>query len=385
MKAGIYVRLSKEDMRFGGDESESIENQKTLLTEYADNHNWTIYKIYSDDNMSGKYSDEDDKRIGFHNMIQDAQDGKFDIVLCKTQSRFSRNASVVEKYVEHLFREWNIRFVTVVDNADNFDTRNKKARQINSLVNEWFLEDLSENVKEVYMHKMKNGEYLAPFAPFGYKKDLKVKNHLIVDETLSDAVKSIFSMYLAGLSGEKIADKLNELNVPSPSSVLSGVEKPWRGDSVYRILHNRAYIGSTHQHKEETYSYKSRRRRKIPVSEQIEIKNTHEAIIDADNFERVQNKLSQRRKKSERKRAFFSGILICGKCKSNMHTNTNAYNRRYYRCKNKACSCLGKGLREDEVIKWLNENGGDEAMRKRIKIEACYENEWNFKICFNGR
>lgn len=383
MKAALYVRLSKEDIRLGGEESESIENQKMLLSEYAENHNWRIYKIYSDDNMSGKYSDEDDKRIGFHEMIEDAKKRLFDIVLCKTQSRFSRNASVVEKYVEHLFREWNIRFVTVVDNADNFDTRNKKARQINSLVNEWFLEDLSENIKEVYLYKMKNGEYLAPFAPFGYKKDDERKNHLIVDERLKNAVKSIFSMYLEGLSGAHIAEKLNECSVPSPYCVLTGIKKPWRGDAVYRVLHNRAYIGSTHQHREETYSYKSRKRRKIPEYEQIEIKNTHEAIIDIDEFEAVQAKLSQRRKKSERHRALFSGILICGECKCNMHTNTNSYNRRYYRCKNPSCGCVKKGIREEAVLEWAEENGID-IFEKRLKIEAEYKNSWILILCDYG-
>jgi DNA invertase Pin-like site-specific DNA recombinase len=381
LKAGLYVRLSKEDVRLGGEESDSIENQKKLLSEYAQNHDWTIYKIYSDDNMSGKFSDEDDKREGFHNMIEDAKNGLFDIVLCKTQSRFSRNASVVEKYVEHLFREWNIRFVTVIDNADNFDMRNKKARQINSLVNEWFLEDLSENIKEVYMMKMKNGEYLAPFAPFGYKKDENRKNHLVRDEEHSEIVKSIFSMYLSGMSGEKIAEKLNSENVISPQSAIDGKAKPWRGDSVYRILHNRAYIGSTHQHREETYSYKSRRRRKVPPCEQIEIENTHESIIEKDTFNLVQEKLSNRRVKSERKKALFSGILLCGECKKNMHTNTNAYNRRYYRCKNKNCRCCGKGLREDFLTDWLKKEGYGFPER----IEASFSDGWSFKICINGR
>lgn len=384
MKAALYVRLSKEDIGIYAEESESIENQKMLLTEYAEKHGWGIYKIYSDDNMSGKYSDEDDKRKGFHEMIEDARAGRFDIVLCKTQSRFSRNASVVEKYVEHLFREWNIRFVTVVDNADNFDIRNKKARQINSLVNEWFLEDLSENIKEVYLCKMKNGEYLAPFAPFGYKKDGERKNHLIIDENLRGAVEKIFSMYLEGFSGARIADKLNADAIPSPHFVLTGIKKPWRGDAVYRILHNRAYIGSTHQHREETYSYKSRKRRKIPEEEQIEIKNTHEAIISAEEFDAVQKKLAQRRKKSERQKALFSGILICGECKSNMHTNTNSYNRRYYRCKNPSCTSPKKGIREEEILKWTKENKVD-IFKTRVKIEAEYKASWELKICTYGR
>lgn len=379
MKAGLYVRLSKEDIRFGGDESESIENQKKLLVEYAQKKEWEIYDIYADDNMSGKYSDEDDKREGFHRLLGDAEAGRFDIVLCKTQSRFSRNASVVEKYVEQLFREWNVRFVTLVDNADNFDTRNKKARQINSLVNEWFLEDLSENIKEVYLYKMKRGEYLAPFAPFGYVKDANVRNHLLKDEKLGSVVSEIFDMYLSGLSGEKIAASLNARGVPSPSEVIGKNANKWRGDSVYRILKNRAYIGSTRQHLEETYSYKSRRRRKIPPEEQIEVKNTHEALVDEEIFMLVQKKLSARRAKSVRKRALFSGVLVCGECGKNMHTNTNSYNRRYYRCKNRQCPLCGKGVREEAVLKWSGENSPCK------KIAAFYSEGWSFKNCLYGR
>lgn len=347
------------------------------MTRYAKNEGWEIFRVYSDDNKSGKFSDEDDKREGFRQMLSDAQMRKFDIVLCKTQSRFSRNASVVEKYVEGLFREWDIRFVTVVDNADNFDTRNKKARQINSLVNEWFLEDLSENIKEVYMYKMKKGEYLAPFAPYGYRKDEKIKNHLVIDKDEAETVKRIFEMYISGLSGEKIADALNLENIPSPSAAKGRVSGRWKGDSVYRILHNKAYIGTVHQHREESYSYKSRRRRKVPEYEQIEVRNAHEAIIEEETFNRAQERFS-RRKAPARRSAELSKRLVCGECGKNMHTNLNRAGVRYYRCRNAECP-MKKGVREDEALRWAEENGVFAPQKIAVHLNP-WENTFTFSL-----
>ena len=347
------------------------------MTRYAKNEGWEIYRVYSDDNKSGKFSDEDDKREGFRQMLEDAKMKKFDIVLCKTQSRFSRNASVVEKYVEGLFREWGIRFVTVVDNADNFDLRNKKARQINSLVNEWFLEDLSENIKEVYMYKMKKGEYLAPFAPYGYRKDEKVRNHLVVYEKEAETVRKIFDMYISGMSGEKIADELNLENIPSPSAAKGKGKKAWKGDSVYRMLHNKVYIGTVHQHREESYSYKSRRRRKVPEYEQIEVKNAHEAIVAEDIFKRAQERLGG--KKARRNiGAELSKRLVCGECGKNMHTNLNVSGVRYYRCKNPECP-MKKGVREDEALNWEKENGVFPPQKIAVSLNP-WKNTFTFSL-----
>lgn len=380
MTVGIYVRLSKEDLHMEKEESESIENQRKMLSDFAAKRGWEIYKVYSDDNESGKFSDEEDLRDGFRRLINDAKRGCFDCVLCKTQSRFSRNAAMVEKYVEHLFPQWGIRFVTVVDNADNFDRRNKKARQINSLVNEWFLEDLSENIKEVYRYKMKKGEYLASMPPFGYVKDKFVKNHLVPCEKYSLVVKEIFDMYASGMCGEKIADILNEKDIPSPGLTMGKSKNPWRSDSVYRILHNRVYIGSAHQHKEETYSYKTRKRRQVPQSEQIEVKNTHTAIIDENLFNLVQEKLKKKGKSGKRSTPVFSGILICGECMKNMNSNLNSYKKRYYRCRNKLCP-EKKGISEEFIKKWVSENPASE---EDLRIKATYKSTWSLQYCVNG-
>ena len=147
MKAAIYCRLSEEDRnkQCETDDSGSIRNQKAMLMQYAAGQGWEIYHIYSDDDYTGS----DRRRPEFNRLLADAKAHKFDIVLCKTQSRFTRELELVEKYIHGLFPIWGIRFVSIVDNADTANKGNKKSRQINGLVNEWYLEDMSDNIRSV--------------------------------------------------------------------------------------------------------------------------------------------------------------------------------------------------------------------------------------------
>ena len=150
----IYTRLSKEDEDKQQPESESIQNQKSLLISYAVERGWDIYHIYCDEDYSGA----DSLRPDFNKMIEAAKEKKFQIILCKSQSRFTRDMELVEKYIHGLFPIWGIRFIAVADNADTEIKGNKKARQINGLINEWYLEDLSENIRMVFDMKRRQGQ-----------------------------------------------------------------------------------------------------------------------------------------------------------------------------------------------------------------------------------
>ena len=134
MKVAIYCRLSEEDRNKVNkeDDSNSIKNQKAMLIQYALSQDWDLYDIYSDDDYAGS----DRNRPQFKRLLADAESRKFDIILCKTQSRFTRELELVEKYIHGLFPVWGIRFVSIVDNADTANKGNKKSRQINGLVNE---------------------------------------------------------------------------------------------------------------------------------------------------------------------------------------------------------------------------------------------------------
>lgn len=202
----IYVRLSDEDRykKNKNDDSESIANQKSMLLKHALEQGWEVVAIYSDDDYSGT----DNNRPGFNKMIEECEKGEVDIVLCKTQSRFSRDMEVIERYIHNKFIEWGVRFVSIVDNADTDVAGNKKSRQINGLVNEWYLEDLSDNVRRSLQNKREDGLFLGSFAPYGYKKDPNNKNKLLIDPVAAEIVKEIFSMYKSGMGYYKIAKNL---------------------------------------------------------------------------------------------------------------------------------------------------------------------------------
>jgi len=215
-KVGIYVRLSDEDRdkKNSADESESIQNQKSMLLQYCAERGWEIYDIYCDEDYSGA----DRNRPDFNRMLKDCEDGKINTVVCKTQSRFSRDMEIIERYIHGKFLEWEVRFVSIVDHADTNVKGNKKARQINGLINEWYLEDLSENVRRTLNHKKKNGEFCGSFAPYGYMKDPDNKNHLIIDEKPAEIIREIFDMFLSGMGYQLIAKELNNRGVLNPSS-----------------------------------------------------------------------------------------------------------------------------------------------------------------------
>ena len=373
----IYLRLSKEDIDSGENESESIQNQKSMLTDYARKNNWVIYEIYCDEDYSGAYSGSENTRPGFNKMIADAESGKFNVILCKSQSRFSRNMEVIEKYIHGKFTEWGIRFVGLIDNADTEVKGNKKARQINSLINEWYLEDLSENIKAVFKDKMKRGEYLAAFPPYGYSKDKNNKNHLVVNKDTAWVVKQIFSWHHEGYGASKICRMLNDLEIPNPrkQQEIDGLRKTffyrpeekgiWSTTTVGDILNNQVYCGDVVQHTREKVSYKSKVIRRIADDERIIIKNMHEAIISHEEFFETQKRLSVRRKATGTgKIHILSGKVFCYACGKPMQKNhTETANGRidYLRCRDKYAyssknRCDTPNIRIDVILNALQMN-----------------------------
>jgi DNA invertase Pin-like site-specific DNA recombinase len=354
--------LSKEDEETGR-ESESIVNQKALLTEYARECGWDIYKIYCDEDYSGI----DRARPQFNALIHDAQAGHFEIVLCKTQSRFTRDMELVEKYIHHDFLLWGIRFVALVDNADTEVKGNKKARQINGLVNEWYLEDLSENIKAVLDHKRKQGDFIGSFAAYGYIKDPENHNKLLPDPMAAAVVRRIFTLYLQGFGKQKITELLNKEGVANPtlykqnlglayvnqSGAYAGL---WNKTTVGRILQNELYTGSMVQGKRRKISYKDKTCTEIPRRDWIRVENTHEPIIEKEVFERVQDLMSLRTRAQESGEIhLLAGKVFCADCGSilsKVNSGGKGTEKAYLRCKlhaqNKAL-CSGHYIRLEQL------------------------------------
>ena len=333
-RAVLYLRLSKEDVNKlnQGDDSASIVNQRLLLLNYARENRFAVWKIYSDDDESGLYDD----RPGFEQLIEDAKAGQFDVVIAKSQSRFSRNMEHIERYLHHDFVLWNIRFIGVTDHADTREIGNKKARQINSLVNEWYCEDLSNNIRSVFRAKMEDGQFLGASAPYGYVKDPADHNHLIVDVKAAAVVREIFHLYLQGYGKGKIASLLSDRNILIPTLYKQQIRKEnyrngkllqetktWSYQTIHSILNNETYIGNLVQNRANKISYKDRKVKALPKDQWIIVPNTHEPIISKTVWNLVREQQVRRTKSllAGRNNDCLSGMVYCGDCKKAMRRN----------------------------------------------------------------
>lgn len=353
----IYTRLSEEDRdkRNSDDDSESIQNQKKLLIQYAVDKEWEIFRIYSDDDYTGS----DRNRPEFQRLIKDAENKKFNIILCKTQSRFTREMELVEKYLHYLFPLWGVRFVSVVDNVDTDNKGNKKARQINGLINEWYLEDISENIRSVFDNKRQNGLHIGSYALYGYKKDPEHKGHLIIDIEAAEIVHEIFELYASGFGKMHIARMLNERGIPPPSKYrmlkeenLSGnhVASIWHYSVISNMLTNDMYIGNMVQGRYGSISYKTKKNYPKPQDKWIRVEHTHEPIIENELWDRVQKLIDIKLKPSTETKqiGLFTGKVRCKYCGAIMRSHISNDKRRYLTCStyynSKSCRCVTVAL-----------------------------------------
>lgn len=357
----IYCRLSEEDRNKQSktDDSGSIQNQKSMLLQYALEQGWELYNIYSDDDYTGA----DRRRPEFNRLLQDAKQRKFDIILCKTQSRFTRELELVEKYIHGLFPIWGIRFISIVDNADSANKGNKKSRQINGLVNEWYLEDMSENIRSVLVNRRKNGFHIGAFALYGYKKDPEQKGHLIIDEEAAAVVREVFTLFSKGYGKTAIARMLNDRGIPNPTEYkrLHGLryKQPktknstlWKYAAISDMLTNEIYIGNMVQGKYGSVSYKTKQNRPRPKSEWYIVEGTHEPIIDRALWNSVQTLIAQRTKPfASGTVGLFAGKARCAHCGYIMRS-TKSRGKHYLQCPSRHVSkdaCTGSFISVDKL------------------------------------
>lgn len=361
MKVALYCRLSEEDKnkQFESDDSQSIQNQKSMLLQYAMEKGWEIYNIYSDDDYTGA----DRNRPEFKRLLEDAENRKFNIVLCKTQSRFTRELELVEKYIHGLFPVWGIRFVSIVDNADTADKGNKKSRQINGLVNEWYLEDMSENIKSVLTNKRMNGLHIGAFALYGYLKDPNQKGHLIIDEEAAAVVREVFTLFSKGYGKAAIARILNDRNILNPTEYkrLHGLryQQPktkqstlWKYFAISDMLINEIYIGNMVQGKYGSVSYKTKANKPRSKEQWYVVRGTHEPIIDMELWNSVQALVSQKAKPyATGQIGLFARKARCMNCGYVMRSS-KCHGKHYLKCSSRHVAkdaCTGSFVSVDRL------------------------------------
>lgn len=329
-KVGIYCRLSVDDASnsakaksyIPGDESVSIENQYEILSKFVMLNGWIEVKTYRDDGYSGGNF----QRPGFLEMLKDARHGLINLILVKDLSRLGRDFVEVGRYTDVIFPSLGCRFVSVLDCLDS-EGDNTDMLHFRSLMNDYHLKDLSGKIKSVLYAKKKSGQYLTAYAPYGYRKSDEDKHRLVVDEEAAAVVREIYRMRCSGMAYGKIAAALNAKSILSPRWHLElhygkrgscKYSKLWTYAAVKNILNDTVYLGTITQNHTGTRSYKDRTMIRKPETEWIRHENAHEAIIEPEVWEAVQEKnravKQQVTNHAAPLPALFTGKLVCAGC-----------------------------------------------------------------------
>ena len=345
---GMYIRLSKEDLKKakeGKDDSNSVKNQRDLLTEFCQRHadEFRSSEEYVDDGHTGTDANRED----FQRLLSDVMKGKINCVIVKDLSRFARNYSDAGSLIDNLFVQMGVRFISLAENVDSYrdpDSVSNILVPITNVMNDNYCFQTSKKIRQVFDYKRRNGQYIASYAPYGYLKDPKDKHKLVVDPDAAPVVKLIYSLLLKGTSKRAIGIYLNEHGIPSPSVYKQSKGLPvgkkgsghtmWTGHMIHAILTNPTYAGDLAQGRYRVKSYKVHEIEAVPEDEWVRVSNTHEAIIDRETFDMVQSLLKRDTRTSPQGREVhvFSGFLKCADCGRALTRSSNKNGNVYYAC-----------------------------------------------------
>ena len=221
-RLGKYIRLSKEDLLRGRDESNSVVNQRRLLEQYHQAHLDEFYEgaeadVYVDDGKTGT----DTNREDFQRLLSDISSGRINCVIVKDLSRLSRNYTDAGNLIENLFVRLNVRFISLAEGVDSYrnpDSVSNIIVPITNVMNDQYCYQTSKKIRQVFDMKRRNGEFIGSYAPYGYVKDPGDKHALLVDPEAAEVVKSIFSMFLSGMNKRGITYYLNDHGVLCPTA-----------------------------------------------------------------------------------------------------------------------------------------------------------------------
>jgi len=323
-KIGMYIRLSRED---GDDlESESIGNQRSLITGYLLANGVTPSGEYVDDGYSGCNFN----RPGFQRLLMDIEAKKINLVITKDLSRLGRDYIDTGNYVERIFPEKNVRYIAINDDIDTFrETSGSDMMPFKLSMNDMYAKDISKKVRSSLLTMKKDGKYCGSVPPYGYMRDPNDKYKLIPDPQTAPVVKQIFDLYINGYSTSNIGHILTTAGVKTPILCDGLVNRSykfdhpeiWKHSAVSNILKNKIYTGCLIQHTSSNLSYKNKKRKPIPESEWIIKENAHEAIIDEKTYELAQNIRNSYNNYEKGRRDveyILSGLLFCKDCGGRM-------------------------------------------------------------------
>lgn len=326
----LYERLSHDDELQG--DSNSIANQKKLLEKFAGENGLTNIRHYTDDGWSGGNFD----RPAWNRMVQDIEHDRIGCVLVKDMSRVGRDYLQVGFYTEVVFPKQGVHFIAVANGVDSDKDESSEFAPFLNVLNEWYLRDISKKIRATVQLKAKNGKPVTNTLPFGYLRNPENKNEWIVDEEAADVVRRVFHLILSGRNANEAARILTEEQIPTPSCHrylhssgscrMPKYPYTWNSRSVRDIINNPVYYGCTVNFRTANDSYKAKKRHLQQPSEWQIIENTHEAIIEKNEWlqarqmlENVTNKNAARKKYSHP----LEGYVYCADCGSRMYYHHN--------------------------------------------------------------
>lgn len=369
-RTALYTRLSRED----GDklESDSIANQKALLEAVLARQPELLFAgLFVDDGYTGTNFE----RPEFQRMLTEIEAGRVDCVLVKDLSRFGRDYIDVGRYLERLFPQYGVRFIAVNDNIDSEKGPYDMLLPVKNVFNEQYARDISRKVRSAFQTKQQSGAFVGAFPSYGYQKDPADHNRLIVDPCAAPVVQRVFSLFESGVGKIKIAKLLNEEGIPCPSEYkrLHGeryhngrrIDRTtyWTYTTIHRMLQNQMYAGNMEQGKAPRQSLHGKAK-PLDKSQWAVVEGTHEPIIGASQWERVQSLLQKdtRSMDFEQNVSPFAGFLRCGDCgramsKSNHRSGVSYCCGSYKRYGPTVCTRHGitQGELEEIILSDLNQ------------------------------
>lgn len=362
-----YVRLSRED----GDkeESNSVTGQKDLIRDFLHRHpEFRECGMKVDDGYTGSNFN----RPAFQEMLVDVKAGKINCIVVKDLSQFGREYLDAGEYIERIFPFLGVRFIAINDNYDSLH-RNEGSDDLiipfKNLINEAYCRDTSVKIRSQLEIKRQRGDFIGPFATFGYRKDPDDHHKLLIDDYAANVVRDIFKWKLEGVSSGDIADRLTRTGIPTPmdykrsqgmrykTSFRVKVESEWSANMVLRILKNPVYIGTLEQGRVTTPNYKIKRLVHKPREDWTVVEGCHAPIIESLDFEVVQKVLAldTRTTPGGEGVELFSGMVYCGECGSAMIRKTVPSGKKkyvYYVCsahKKQSEVCYSHNLRDVQL------------------------------------
>lgn len=325
----LYCRLSRDD---GTDaESNSISNQKSLLSRYAQEHGYTHPQFYVDDGWSGANFN----RPSFQRMINDIEEGKIGTVIVKDMSRFGRDYLNVGLYTEIRFPEAGIHFIAINDGVDSDSAASNDFTPFRNIMNEWYCRDISKKIRSSLRAKIASGKHTNARVPYGYyiKGD---HQNWIVDEEAAEIIREIYRLFISGMSMRQIVLRLNQQGIDPPNRHrlkigmasqkeyenlhCKNVPEGWRMAAIITILDRYEYCGHTVCNRYTKLSYKSKKIIELPESEWIITKNTQEPIIDEETWQTAKRiRQKGRRSRQDRDKGPLNGFLFCKDCGSKLY------------------------------------------------------------------